>query len=269
MKPEIKVITPWRIWDLKSRSDLIDWAQKRGIPIPVTKDKPYSMDRNMLHISYEGGILEDPWSEPPEEIFQLTVSPMKAPDKPEYVEIEFEKGNPVAINGEALSPGQLLAKLNEIGGRNGIGRVDLVENRYVGMKSRGVYETPGGTLIYHAHRALESITLDREIMHFRDSIIPRYAELVYYGYWFSPEREALQKYIDATQENVTGTVRLKLYKGNVIVAGRKSPYSLYSPEFATFEREEVYNQADAEGFIKINSLRLRIRTLLSRREGGK
>ena len=265
--PSIKVISPWRIWDLKSRSDLIDWAKKRGIPVPVTKDKPYSMDRNLLHISYEGGILEDPWAEPPEEIFQLTVSPMKAPDEPEYVEIEFEKGNPVKVNGEELSPAQLLAKLNEIGGRHGIGRVDLVENRYVGMKSRGVYETPGGTLIYHAHRALESITLDREVMHFRDSIIPKYAELVYYGYWFSPERETLQKYIDATQENVTGTVRLKLYKGNVIIAGRKSPYSLYSPEFATFEREEVYNQADAEGFIKINSLRLRIRTLLQRRKG--
>ncbi len=265
--PSIKVITPWRIWDLKSRSDLIDWAQKRGIPVPVTKDKPYSMDRNLLHISYEGGILEDPWAEPPEEIFQLTVSPLEAPDEPEYVEIEFEKGNPIKVNGETLSPAQLLAKLNKIAGKHGIGRVDLVENRYVGMKSRGVYETPGGTLIYHAHRALESITLDREIMHFRDSIIPKYAELVYYGYWFSPEREALQKYVDATQDNVTGIVRLKLYKGNIIIAGRKSPYSLYSPEFATFEREEVYNQADAEGFIKINSLRLRIRTLLQRRKG--
>lgn len=265
--PNIKVITPWRIWDLKSRSDLIDWAKKRNIPVPVTKDKPYSMDRNLLHISYEGGILEDPWAEPPEEIFQLTVSPMKAPDEPEYVEIEFEKGNPIKINGEELSPAKLLARLNEIAGRHGVGRVDLVENRYVGMKSRGVYETPGGTLIYHAHRALESITLDREVMHFRDSIIPKYSELVYYGYWFSPERETLQAYIDATQENVTGTVRLKLYKGNVIIAGRKSPYSLYSPEFATFEREEVYNQADAEGFIKINSLRLRIRSLLSRRDG--
>ncbi len=264
--PSIKVITPWRIWDLKSRSDLIDWAKKRGIPVPVTKDKPYSMDRNLLHISYEGGILEDPWAEPPEDIFQLTVSPMKAPDEPEYVEIDFEKGDPVRVNGEELTPAQLLAKLNEIAGRHGVGRVDLVENRYVGMKSRGVYETPGGTLIYHAHRALESITLDREVMHFRDSVIPKYAELVYYGYWFSPERETLQQYIDATQENVTGTVRLKLYKGNVIIAGRKSPYSLYSPEFATFEEEEVYNQADAEGFIKINSLRLRIRTLLQRRK---
>jgi len=266
-EPSIKVITPWRIWDLKSRSDLIDWARKRGIPVPVTKDKPYSMDRNLLHISYEGGILEDPWAEPPEDIFQLTVSPMDAPDEPEYVEIEFEKGNPVKVNGERLSPAALLDKLNKIAGKHGIGRVDIVENRYVGMKSRGVYETPGGTLIYHAHRALESITLDREVMHLRDSLIPRYSELVYYGYWFSPERESLQKFIDHTQENVTGTVRLKLYKGNVIIAGRKSPYSLYSPEFATFEREEVYNQADAEGFIKINSLRLRIRSLLGRREG--
>ena len=264
LNPSINVITPWRIWDMKGRTDLVDYCESRKIPITVTKDKPYSMDRNLLHISYEGGILEDPWSEPPEDMFQLSVSPENAPDKPEYVEIEFLNGNPVKVNGEELTPAALLHKLNEIGGKNGIGRVDLVENRYVGMKSRGVYETPGGTIIYHAHRAMESLTLDREVMHFRDGLIPKYAELVYYGYWFSPEREALQTYMDKVQENVTGTVRLKLYKGNIILAGRKSPYSLYDKDVVTFEEDHVYDQFDAEGFIKINSLRLKIGSLIGK-----
>ena len=264
--PSIKVITPWRIWDMKSRTDLVNYCEAKKIPITVTKEKPYSMDRNMLHISYEGGILEDPWSEPPEDMFIMTVSPEKAPDEPEYVEIEFLNGNPVKINGEELSPAGILKKLNELGGKHGIGRIDLVENRYVGMKSRGVYETPGGTIMYHAHRAIESLTLDREVMHFRDGLIPKYAELVYYGYWFSPEREALQAYMDKVQENVTGTVRLKLYKGNIILAGRKSPYSLYDKDVVTFEEDHVYNQFDAEGFIKINSLRLKIGTLVEKKK---
>jgi argininosuccinate synthase len=217
------------------------------------------MDRNLLHISFEGGILEDPWNEPYEDMFILTVSPEKAPDKPEYVEIDYANGDPVAVNGERLDPAALLAKLNQIGGRHGIGRVDLVENRYVGMKSRGVYETPGGTILHAAHRALESITLDREVLHLRDSLIPRYAEMVYYGYWYAPERQMLQTAIDAAQANVTGTVRLKLYKGNCIIAGRKSEKSLYRPDIATFEADSVYRQADAEGFIRLNALRLKIR----------
>ena len=262
--PTINVVTPWRIWDMKSRTDLVNYCESRKIPISVTKDKPYSMDRNILHISYEGGILEDPWSEPPENMFQLSVSPEKAPNEPEYVEIEFLKGNPIKVNGEELSPAQLLHKLNKLGGKHGIGRVDLVENRYVGMKSRGVYETPGGTIIYHAHRALESLTLDREVMHFRDGLIPKYSELVYYGYWFSPERETLQVYMDEVQKTVTGTIRLKLYKGNLILAGRKSNYSLYNKEIVTFEEDHVYNQFDAEGFIKINSLRLKTDSIIKK-----
>jgi len=265
MEPNIRIIAPWREWEFTGRLDLMEYARKHGIPVTATAAKPYSSDRNLLHISFEGGILEDPWSEPPEDMFQLSVSPEKAPDKPEYVEIEYRSGDPVAVNGEELSPAALLGKLNEIGGRNGVGRVDMVENRYVGMKSRGVYETPGGTILHAAHRALESITMDREVMHLRDSLIPRFAELVYYGYWFSPEMDVLRATIDQTQKNVTGTVRMKLYKGNCIVAGRKSERSLYSPEFATFEKDTVYNQRDAEGFIRLNALRLRIRALMNKK----
>jgi argininosuccinate synthase len=264
LEPGIQVIAPWRIWDLTSRSALIAYAEQRGIPVPVTREKPYSTDRNLLHISYEGGILEDPWREPYEDMFVLSVAPEKAPDRAEYVEIDFESGNPVRVNGDALSPAALLARVNEIGGRHGIGRVDLVENRYVGMKSRGVYETPGGTLLHIAHRAVESITLDREVLHLRDSLIPRYAEMVYYGYWYAPERTMLQAGIDASQRDVTGTARLKLYKGNAVVAGRKSARSLYNPEIATFEGDSVYRQADAEGFIRLNALRLRIRALVEK-----
>jgi argininosuccinate synthase len=265
LEPDIRVIAPWRIWDLSSRSTLIAYAEQRGIPVPVTREKPYSTDRNLLHISYEGGVLEDPWREPYDDMFVLSVSPEQAPDKAEYVEVDFESGNPVRVNGEALSPAALLARVNEIGGRHGIGRIDLVENRYVGMKSRGVYETPGGTILHVAHRAVESITLDREVMHLRDSLMPRYAEMVYYGYWYAPERTMLQAAIDDSQRSVTGTARLKLYKGNVMVAGRKSERTLYNPEIATFERDSVYRQADAEGFIRLNALRLRIRALVEKK----
>lgn len=265
--PRIQIIAPWKIWDFKSRTDLINYAQKHGIPVPVTVAKPYSSDRNLFHISFEGGILEDPWREPPEDMFILTRAPQEAPDQPTYVDVDFEEGNPVAVNGERLSPAALLTKLNQIGGENGIGRVDIVENRYVGMKSRGVYETPGGTILHAAHRAVESVTLDREVMHLLASLVPRYAEMIYYGYWFSPEREVLQKMIDEAQLAVTGTARVKLYKGNCLIVGRKSPVSLYAPEFATFEEDQVYNQKDAEGFIRLNALRLRIRAL--RQEKGK
>jgi len=262
--PHITVIAPWREWTFKSRSDLIAYTKDCGIPITVTEEKPYSTDANLFHISYEGGILEDPWSEPPEDMFVLTVSPEKAPDKATYVEIEFEQGIPVAVDGEKLDPVALLTNLNEMAGKNGIGRVDMVESRFVGMKSRGVYETPGGAILHVAHRAVESITLDREVMHLRDSLTPRYAELVYYGFWFSPEAELMRKIIDDTQRTVSGTARLKLYKGNCMVVGRKSPSSLYHPDFATFESDAVYDQADAEGFIKLNALRLRIHALLGR-----
>ncbi|HTM09337.1 MAG TPA: argininosuccinate synthase [Verrucomicrobiae bacterium] len=266
LKPDVKVIAPWRTWDLDSRGKLIDYAARHGIAVPVTKAKPYSMDRNLFHISYEGGILEDPWSEPPADMFVWTRSPEQAPDKPEYIEIEYVKGDPVAVNGKKLSPANLLAELNRIGGANGIGRADVVENRYVGMKSRGVYETPGGTLLHAAHRALESITVDREVLRLRDSLVPRYAEMIYYGYWFAPEREVLQQTIDAAQANVTGRARLKLYKGAVHVAGRKSDVSLYDPNIATFEEGTGYNQADAEGFIRLNALRLRLRRLKQLKE---
>jgi len=259
LAPDLKIIVPWREWDLQGRADCVAYAQKHGIPVPVTTGKPYSMDRNMLHLSFEGGILEDPWAEPPADMFQLTRDPREAPDTPQYVEIDFEAGDPVAIDGVRLSPAALLAKANEIGGLHGIGRLDLVENRYVGLKSRGVYETPGGTILRAAHMAVESITLDREVMHLRDSLIPKYAELVYYGYWFAPERHALQKLIDEAQKPVTGTARLKLYKGNVMVAGRKAPKSLYRPDLATFEAGGDYRQADATGFIRLNALRLKIK----------
>ncbi len=261
LKPDIKVIAPWREWDLDSRESLIKYAKKHGIAVPVTKAKPYSMDRNLFHISYEGGILEDPWAEPPENIFTLSVSPEKAPAKALSLEIGYRDGNPVSIDGKKMSPANLLKKLNTIAGKHGIGRMDLVENRFVGMKARGVYETPGGTVLHSAHRAVESITMDRELLHLRDSLIPKYAELVYYGFWFSPERQALQSLIDEAQKGVTGTVRLKLYKGNCIVTGRKSPKSLYSQELATFESEKVYDQKDAEGFIKLNALRLKVHKL--------
>ncbi len=260
LNPDIKVISPWREWDLSSRTKLIEYAEKHQIPIPKDKrgEAPYSMDANLLHISFEGKALEDPWVEPDEDMFRLSVSPEAAPDDSEYVEIDFEGGDPVAVNGEKLSPAALLTKLNALGGKHGIGRVDLVENRYVGMKSRGVYETPGGTIWLVARRAVESLTLDREAAHLKDEFMPRYAKLVYTGYWFAPEREALQAAIDATQIHVSGTARLKLYKGNVTVVGRKSPHSLYSMDHVTFEEDDVYDQHDAEGFIKLNALRLRL-----------
>ncbi len=262
LNPMIKIIAPWKIWDFKSRTDLIQYAERHGIPVPVSQDKPYSSDRNLLHISFEGGILEDPWNEPPENMFILSKAPEKTPDKPRYVEIEFEKGNPVAVDGIRMTPAELLTHLNRLGGDYGVGRIDLVENRYVGMKSRGVYETPGGTILHAAHRAVESLTMDREVMHLRDSLITRYAEMVYYGYWYAPEREVLQKMIDESQTTVSGTARVKLFKGNCMVIGRKSAESIYSCDFATFEEDQVYNQKDAEGFIRLNALRLRIRALV-------
>ena len=261
LEPHITVIAPWREWDMQGRADLIAYAEERQILIPVSREKPYSTDRNLLHLSFEGGILEDPWREPYEDMFVLSVSPENAPDQPEYIEVDFVAGDPTTINGAALSPARLLAKANELGGKHGVGRCDLVENRYVGMKARGVYETPGGTILHAAHRALETLTLDREVVHLRDSLIPRYAEMIYYGYWFAPEREMLQAAIDESQKNVTGTVRLKLYKGNVMVVGRKSARTLYNPEVASFDESGEYQQADAEGFIRLNSLRLRIRRL--------
>lgn len=262
LDPDLKIIAPWRTWDFRGREDLMEYARSRGIPVPVTKEKPYSSDRNLLHISFEGGILEDTWAEPPEEMFVLSVSPEKAPDRASYLEIEFRKGDPVSVNGEAMPPGRLLAYLNQVGGKNGVGRVDMVENRYVGMKSRGVYETPGGTILRIAHIGMESITLDREVMHIRDSLIPRYSRMIYNGYWFAPEREMLQTLIDQTQERVNGVVRVKLYKGSCTVVGRKSDLSLYDPDFATFEEDQVYRQKDAEGFIRLNGLRLKIARLL-------
>jgi argininosuccinate synthase len=261
LAPHLKVIAPWREWELNSREVLMRYAGQHGIPVPTTIQKPYSIDRNLLHSSYEGGILEDPWQEPPPDMFLLTVAPEQAPDRPTYVEIDFASGDPVAVDGTAYSPAALLETLNRLAGENGIGRVDMVENRFVGMKSRGVYETPGGTVLHIAHRALESITLDREVMHIRDSLIPKYAQLVYNGFWFSPERAMLQAAIDEAQRDVTGTVRLKLYKGNCLVVGRKSTRSLYRNDFVTFEADQVYNQHDAEGFIRLNGLRLKIRAL--------
>jgi argininosuccinate synthase len=267
LMPGIRVIVPWREWEFSSRTDLVNYAKKHGIPTPVTAKKPYSSDRNLMHISFEGGILEDPWAEPPEDMFVLTRSPEKAPAKPVYVEVDFVRGVPTAVDGKKMGPSKLLAHLNRIGGIHGIGRVDLVENRYVGMKSHGVYETPGGTILHAGHRAVESITLDREVMHLRDSLIPKFAELIYYGYWYSPEMELLRTTVEKSQENVTGTARLKLYKGNCTVVGRKSPVSLYRTDFATFEKETVFNQADATGFIKINALRLKIRSMLKTGKG--
>ena len=258
LNPKLTIIAPWRIWDLNSRQKLVAYAREHDIPVPVTKKNPYSSDENLLHISFEGGILEDPWNEPDEEMFKLTVSPERAPDTPTYIEIDFAQGTPVAIDGERLGPVALMTRLNDLGGANGIGRLDMVENRFVGMKSRGVYETPGGTILRAAHRDLETITLDREVLRIRDSLVPTYAQLIYNGFWFSPEMQLLQRTMDDAQTTVNGTVRLKLYKGNCIPVGRKSDNSLYSESFATFEEDEVYNQADATGFIRLNALRLRI-----------
>ena len=260
LKPDIKVIAPWRLWDLTSRTKLLEFAEKHQIPIAKDKrgEAPYSTDANLLHISYEGKALEDPWVEPFEDMYTRSVSPEKAPDTPTYIEVEFEAGDAVAIDGVRLSPAALLTKLNQLGGANGIGRLDLVENRFVGMKSRGVYETPGGSILIVAHRAIESITLDRGESHLKDDIMPRYAELIYNGFWYSPERKAIQTMIDKISEHVSGTVRLKLYKGNVSVVGRKSPKSLYRLDFVTFEEDSVYDQRDAQGFIKLNALRMRL-----------
>jgi len=259
LAPELKVIVPWRHpdWPFIGRADMIAYAAEKGIPVPVTAEKPYSMDRNLVHVSYEGGILEDPWREPYNDMFRLTVAPEAAPDQPEYVEVEYADGDPVAINGERLTPARLIARANEIGGRHGVGRADLVENRYVGIKSRGVYESPGVTILLNGHRAVEQLTLDREVMHLRDGLIPRYAEMVYNGHWFALEREALQALIDESQRNVSGLARLKLYKGSVTITGRRSANSLYDPTLASFEEAGGYRQEDAEGFIRLASLRLK------------
>ena len=260
INPKIKVVAPWREWNLKSRNDLLEYAKKNQIPVPKNKvnEAPYSMDANLLHVSYEGKVLEDPWQSPDESMFITTTSYEKAPDKATVIEIEFKKGDPIALNGKKLSPSSLLSKLNAIGGSNAVGRIDIVENRFIGMKSRGVYETPGGTILHTAHRAIESITLDKGASHLKDEIMPRYAELIYNGFWFSPERIMLQSLIDKSQINVNGIVKLKVYKGNVIVLGRKSNSSIYSSKMATFERDDIYNQKDAEGFIKLNALRLKL-----------
>ncbi len=267
LKPEIKVIAPWREWDLTSRTKLIEYAERHQIPIPRDKrgEAPFSTDANLLHISAEGKVLEDPWSEPEEFVYSRTVAPEAAPDEPDYVEIGFERGDAMSVDGARLSPASLLAKLNELGGKHGIGRLDLVENRFVGMKSRGVYETPGGTILHAAHRGIESITLDRGAAHLKDELMPHYAELIYNGFWFAPERLMLQALIDKSQENVEGTVRLKLYKGSARVVGRKSPKSLYSLAHVTFEEDQVYDQRDAEGFIKLNALRLRLAKALQKK----
>ncbi|MBF6560822.1 MAG: argininosuccinate synthase [Candidatus Binataceae bacterium] len=269
--PNLTVIAPWRMaeWPFKGRADMIAYAAEKRIPVPVTAEKPYSMDRNLVHISYEGGVLEDPWREPYNDMFRLTVAPEDAPAAPEYVEVEYAGGDPIAINGAALTPARLIERANQIGGRHGVGRVDLVENRYVGIKSRGVYESPGATILLHGHRAVEQLALDREVMHLRDGLTPRYAEMVYNGHWFAPEREALQALIDETQKNVSGVARLKLFKGGVWIAGRKSPNSLYDPAIASFEEAGGYNQADAEGFIRLGALRLRAQARLEaeRRRG--
>jgi argininosuccinate synthase len=264
INPEIHVIAPWREWNLRSRNDLISYAKKHGIPVPVTLKKPYSCDRNLFHTSYEGGVLEDPWKLPPEDMFEMTVSPEEAPDEPTFLDIDFECGVPMRLDGEDLAPAGLLFKLNELGGNNGVGRVDMVENRFVGMKSRGVYETPGGTILQIAHRAVESLTMDREVMHLRDSLTPKFSELIYYGFWYSSEMEMVRAAIEESQKNVTGTARIKIYKGNVTVAGRRSSFSLYQKDLATFEEDSVYNQSDATGFIKLNALRLTMKKLMER-----
>ncbi|MGD9873922.1 MAG: argininosuccinate synthase [Kiritimatiellia bacterium] len=259
MEPEIRVIAPWREWEFKGRTDLMNYAKQHNIPVPVTVKKPYSMDRNLLHISYEGGILEDPWSKPPKDMFVLSVDPEDAPDKAEEVEIDFEKGDAVAVNGKKMSPLDVMLTLNKMGAKHGVGRIDMVENRYVGMKSRGIYETPGGTILYRAREAVEQICMDREVLFQRNTLVPQYAKLVYNGFWFAPERKMLQAAMDDAAASVTGTARVKLFKGSCTVTGRKAKKSLYDPTIASFERENVYNQADADGFIKLNALRLRVR----------
>lgn len=259
MEPDIKVIAPWREWEFKGRTDLMNYAKQHNIPVPVTVKKPYSMDRNLLHISYEGGILEDPWNQPPKDMFVLSVDPEDAPDKAEDVEIDFEKGDAVAVNGKKMSPLDVMLALNKMGAKHGVGRIDMVENRYVGMKSRGVYETPGGTILYRAREAVEQICMDREVLFQRNTLVPQYAKLVYNGFWFAPERKMLQAAMDDAAASVTGTARVKLFKGSCTVTGRKAKKSLYDPTIASFERENVYNQADADGFIKLNALRLRVR----------
>jgi len=256
--PDIRVIAPWREWEFEGRPDLLRYAKKNKIEVDASPKKPYSTDPNLLHISYESGVLEDPWARPPEDIFQMTVSPQDAPDKITEITVEFKSGNPVAVNGKRMKPAKLVERLNKIAGANGVGRVDIVENRFVGMKSRGVYESPGATVLYHAHRAVESITLDREAAFLKESLMPQYARLAYFGFWFAPEREALQALIDRTQKNVTGTAKLELYKGNCTVTGRKSPRSLYDPSIGSFDIAGAYRQADAEGFINLNALRLKI-----------
>lgn len=267
LAPDLKIVAPWREWDIRSREDAIDYASARGIPVPVTKLRPYSLDRNMWHLSHEGADLEDPWNEPLDDVLLLITPPAKAPDKPAYVEIEFEQGIPVKLDGAALDPVAMIEKLNEIAGRNGVGIVDMVENRLVGMKSRGVYETPAGTVLFNAHREMELLTLDRVTLHFKEIVAARYAELVYDGVWFSPLREALDAFVDSTQKTVTGTVRMKLYKGNCTPAGSKSPYSLYNQELSTFSRDEIYNQHDAEGFINLFGLPLKVRALMEKKAG--
>lgn len=265
LSPDLKIIAPWREWNIKSREDAIDYARSRGIPVPVTKEKPYSRDRNLWHLSHEGGDLEDPWNEPPQDLYQLTTPPEQAPNEPEYLEIGFVKGTPVSLNGKEMDPVRLIEELNACGGRNGVGIISLVENRLVGMKSRGVYETPGGTILYEAHRELESLTLDRQTMHFKDILAGRYAELVYDGLWYTPLRRALDAFVDVTQETVTGTVRVKLYKGSCTAVGAQSPYSLYDHDLATFGREEVYDQKDAAGFINLFGLPLKVRAMMERK----
>ncbi|MDZ4198416.1 MAG: argininosuccinate synthase [Kiritimatiellia bacterium] len=265
MEPDIQIIAPWRIWKMNSRTALLRYAKNHGIPVPVTAAKPYSMDRNLLHISFEGGILENPWNEPPKDMFKLTVAPEDAPDRAEEVQIEFKAGDAVAVNGKRMTPLKIMQTLNRLAGSHGVGRIDLVENRFVGMKSRGVYETPAGTVLHAARQAVEQVAMDRETLHLRDSLVPRYAEMVYNGFWFAPEREMLQAAMDQAASSVTGTARLKLYKGHCTVVGRKAPKSLYDPEIATFEAEKVYDQKDASGFIKLQALRLRQRARANRR----
>ena len=269
LAPHLKIIAPWRLWDIRSREDAIDYAEKRGIPVPVTKARPYSMDANLWHLSHEGADLEDPWNEPKSDLCMISVSPEAAPDQAEYVEVGFEQGVPVSVNGKKMKPIALVSKLNEIGAAHGVGVADLVENRLVGMKSRGVYETPGGSILYYAHRELEALTLDRATLHYKEQMAVRYSELVYDGMWFAPLREALDAFVNETQKTVTGTVRMKLYKGNIMSAGAKSPYSLYNEGFVTFGRDEVYNQQDAEGFINLFGLPLKIRALMMQREAKK
>jgi argininosuccinate synthase len=267
LNPDIEIIAPWRIWDIKSREDCIDYAEARGIPVPVTKDRPYSMDRNLWHLSHEGGDLEDPWNEPKRDLYLLGVSPEDAPDEATYLELGFEQGVPTSLNGEKIAPVALLETLNEMGGKNGVGIVDMVENRLVGMKSRGVYETPGGTILYMAHQALEHLTLDRLTLHYKEQLALKYAEIVYDGVWYSPLREALDAFVNVTQKNVTGTVRVKLYKGNCTSAGVKSPYSLYNEAYATFGEDGVYDQKDAGGFINLFGLPLKVRALMEKQSG--